>query len=184
MLSLTAKHLPPHSFSNVSASVATYAATFSHTISSPLTMILEGVLGEAHVVVLLVVTLQPGENLQRLLRSRRRHLHLASPPGEASTATAASPRQSPARDPRLRPQARTVVTATNSPRVLRRSWAAQSGWRASVATRLLLGLALPLASMASVRANFASGSREYGLKNTSLWRLLTLSTLKVMLLLR
>jgi len=81
-------------------------------------------------------------------------------------------------------QARTVVTATNSPRVLGRSWAAQSGWRASVATRLPLGLALPLASMASVRANFASGSREYGLKNTSLWRLLMLSTLKVMLLLR
>lgn len=97
----------------------------------------EGVLAEAHVVVLLVVTVPPSENLQRLFGSRRRHLHLA-----------------------------------------------QSGWRASAATRLPLGLALPLASMASVRANFASGSREYGLKNTNLWRLLTLSTLKVMLLLK
>lgn len=47
-----------------------------------------------------------------------------------------------------------------------------------------LGLALPLASMVSVRANFASGSREYGLKNTNLWRILTLYTLKVTLLLR
>jgi len=47
-----------------------------------------------------------------------------------------------------------------------------------VPTRLPLELELRLGSMASVRANFASGSREYGLKNTSLWRLLPLSTLK------
>ena len=37
---------------------------------------------------------------------------------------------------------------------------AQWGLRALVATRLPLGLALLLASMASVRANSASGSRE------------------------
>jgi hypothetical protein len=139
MPSLTAKHLPPHSFSNVSASVATYAATFSHTISSPLTML-------------------------RTLSPEAKRFSRMSSVSVSST--------------------RTVVTATNSPRVLRRSWAAQSGGRASVATRLPFGLALPLASMASVRANFTSGSREYGLKNTSLWRILTLYTLKVMLLLR